>query len=236
MIGFINIVKYIGTEFDVEDGFDLEQLILLKRQNNMQFMDMGEPPTKFVYFDNDLKEYNVIFLYPNPRQVIDQHLDYIKRTSHTKFPSQYAEEKYGPARDFEVWVRHIEVPDSLVTQMRASLELGYIHFSDEKKFNEIDVSTLDKFNAWANENEVDKVWTTIPDTFTSETKAKDFEYWLNETRGMALNIDQRHISSKMPVGIELYEDKLKEVINTSKSSMLGEDFNNAMIEAGVTIE
>ena len=30
MDGFINIVKYKQSEYDIDDGFDLEQLILLK--------------------------------------------------------------------------------------------------------------------------------------------------------------------------------------------------------------
>ena len=33
MDGFINIVKYKQSEFDINEGFDLEQLILLKREN-----------------------------------------------------------------------------------------------------------------------------------------------------------------------------------------------------------
>ena len=42
MDGFINIVKYKQSEYDIDDGFDLEQLILLKRQNNLQFTNAGE--------------------------------------------------------------------------------------------------------------------------------------------------------------------------------------------------
>ena len=62
MDGFINIVKYKQSEFDINEGFDLEQLILLKRENNLQFENKGDPVTKFVYFDTSLCEYNVIFL------------------------------------------------------------------------------------------------------------------------------------------------------------------------------
>ena len=68
MLGFINIVKYSQSEFDITNGFDLEQLILLKREHNLQFENLGEPVTKFVYYDASLKEYNAIFLYDTEQE------------------------------------------------------------------------------------------------------------------------------------------------------------------------
>ena len=84
MDGFINIVKYKQSEFDINEGFDLEQLILLKRENNLQFENKGDPVTKFVYFDTSLKEYNMIYLYNNESDMISQHTDYLTQI-HIKF-------------------------------------------------------------------------------------------------------------------------------------------------------
>ena len=81
MDGFINIVKYKQSEFDINEGFDLEQLILLKRENNLQFENKGDPVTKFVYFDTSLKEYNMIYLYNNESDMISQHTDYLTQCS-----------------------------------------------------------------------------------------------------------------------------------------------------------
>lgn len=228
MIGFITIVKYINTEFMVEDGFDIEQLILLKRQNNMQFMQMGEPPTKFVYFDNELKEYNVILLYLNPNLVPEQFLDYIKATGHKNFPEDFAVSKYGPTKDFEVWIRTIDVPDTLVTRMRACLEAGYQ--------GEVTFDTVDDIDKWASENSVDDIWTKIPDKFGGENKAKDFEGWILETRGMALNVETKQIGEKLPVGVELIEDDIKAVINEAKKGTFPGEVIDALQSAGVTVD
>ena len=102
MDGFINIVKYKQSEYDIDDGFDLEQLILLKRQNNLQFTNAGEPVNKFVYFDSVTKEYNAIFLYANEQGMIDQHVDYLTYVGHTTFPDPYVIQKYGPLADMDV--------------------------------------------------------------------------------------------------------------------------------------
>lgn len=228
MIGFITIVKYINTEFEVEDGFDIEQLILLKRQNNMQFMEMGEPPTKFVYFDNELKEYNVIFLYLNPALISEQFLDYIKATGHDNFPEQFATSKYGPAKDFEVWMRTIDVPDTLVTRMRACLESGYQ--------KDVSFDSLEDMDKWAEEKDVDSIWTKVPDKFDGENKARDFEAWLDETRGMALNVETKEINEQKPVGVELIESDLKAVINEAKKGSFPQEVIDALEGAGVTVD
>ena len=62
MIGFVNIVKY-SIDSDVSDGFDIEQLILSKREDNLQFEKQGDPVNKFVYFNIESKEYSMIYLY-----------------------------------------------------------------------------------------------------------------------------------------------------------------------------
>ena len=62
----------------------------MKRENNLQFDNLGEPVTKFVYYNSDTKEYNAIFLYATEQQMIDQHVDYLTESSHTNFPAPQA--------------------------------------------------------------------------------------------------------------------------------------------------
>ena len=232
MIGFITIVKYINTEFEVNDGFDIEQLIMLKRQNNMQFMEMGEPPTKFVYFDSELKEYNVIFLYLNPNLVASQFLDYIRASGHDSFPEQFATSKYGPAKDFEVWIKTVDVPDTLVTRMRACLEAGWQNWNG----GDVSFESAEDIDKWASENDVDSIWTKVPDNFDGENKAKDWEAWLDETRGMALNVETKEINEQKPVGVELIEGDLKAVINEAKKGSFPVEVINALEAAGVSVD
>ena len=139
MDGFINIVKYKQSEYDIDDGFDLEQLILLKRQNHLQFTNAGEPVNKFVYFDSVTKEYNAIFLYANEQGMIDQHVDYLTYVGHTTFPDPYVIQKYGPLADMDVKIRPISIHDSLLHKMRESLELGFLRFNDESYYKALNL-------------------------------------------------------------------------------------------------
>ena len=235
MDGFINIVKYKQSEFDVSDGFDLEQLILLKRENNLQFDNLGDPVTKFIYFDSGLKEYNMIYLYDNESDMISQHTNYLtEHPDHTTFPDPYTVSRYGSLDDFDVKIRPITIADDLVREMRASLELGYLLFTDESAFNALDLSNKTKFDAWAVSQDVDSTWTTYPDV--SITNDKDFEFFMYETRGCALNIETNSISAMTPYGVNYYEDDLKAAITTSKTATFSDDFFTAITDLSVTVD
>ena len=234
MIGFINITRYTDSEFTVSDGFDLEQLILLKREHNLQFDNLGEPVTKFVYYDADTKEYNATFLYTSEQKLIDQFVDYLTTSSHTNFPDEYIVSKYGPLDEFESKIRPITIADDLVRKIRASLELGYKRFTDESGFNALVLGDAAKFETWAIDTEVDKVWTEYPDN--TITNDKDFEYLMYETRGMELNIESNKITDVIPYGIEYYEDELKEAIEASKTATFSDDFFTAITDLGVTVD
>jgi hypothetical protein len=244
MIGFINIIRYTQEEFTISDGFDLEQLILLKRENNLQFDTLGEPVTKFVYYDADTKEYNAIFLYSSEQGMIDQHVDYLTTSSHTNFPDEYNVSKYGPLDEFESKIRPITVPNDLVRKMRASLELGYIKFVDESSFDALVLGSATKFETWAVDTDVDKVWTDWEDESITKkhgqtwvcTSIQDFEYLMYETRGMQLNIPGQQITSLIPYGVEYYEDDLKAVISASKTATFSSDFFSAITALGVTVD
>jgi hypothetical protein len=229
MIGFINITRYTDSDFTVSDGFDLEQLILLKREHNLQFDNLGEPVTKFVYYAVDTKEYNAILLYPSEQKMIDQYVDYFTTSGHTNFPDEYIVSKYGPLNEFETKVRPITIADDLVRKMRASLELGYKRFSDESAFNALVLGDATKFETWAIDTEVDKVWTEYPDN--TITNDKDFEYLMYESRGMELNIESNKISN-----VEYYEDDLKASISASKTATFSADFFSAITALGVTVD
>lgn len=234
MIGFINITKYTNSDFEVNDGFDIEQIILVKRENNLQFSNLGEPVTKFVYYDSSTKEYNAIFLYSSEAKMIDQYTDYLTTSGHTDFPDPYIISKYGPLTDFDVKIRPITIPDALVTRIRTSLELGYLKFSDESSFNALDVSDVSKFDAWASSENVDSTWTSYPDA--SITNDKDMEYFMDETRGMALNIDSNKISQIIPQGLSFFEDDIKTAITASRTAKFSDAFFKAITDLSVTID
>jgi len=244
MIGFINIVRYTESEFTVNEGFDLEQLILLKRENNLQFDNLGEPVTKFVYYDADTKEYNAIFLYATEQQMIDQHVDYLTESSHTNFPDEYIVSKYGPLNEFEATIRPITISDDLVRKMRASLELGYTKYIDSSTFDTFDIADATKFETWAVDTEVDKVWTDWEDESITKkhgqtwtcTSEKDFEYLMYETRGMQLNVDPKTVDAIVPQGVSYYEDDLKAAISASKTATFSDDFFSAITALGVTVD
>ena len=231
MDGFINIVKYKQSEYDIDDGFDLEQLILLKRQNNLQFTNAGEPVNKFVYFDSVTKEYNAIFLYANEQGMIDQHVDYLTYVGHTTFPDPYVIQKYGPLADMDVKRRPISIPDSLLHKMRASLELGYLRFNDESSYNALNLDGT-VFENWITDENVNNKWTTYPADIDND---KDFEYFIYETRGMALNIESNNINDTIPYGLEHYESDLKSAIATAKTSSFSSAFFDAITALGVTV-
>tara|TARA_R110000787_G_scaffold233184_3_gene340174 strand:+ start:2162 stop:2926 length:765 start_codon:yes stop_codon:yes gene_type:complete len=250
MIGFINIVKCLIEDYKVDNAFDLEQLILLKREHNMQFSNMGEPPTKFVYYDEDLKEYNMIFMYLREADMIEQYVDSVKDSGQTKFPEEYIVSRYGSMSDLNVAIRPIDIPDTLISKMRATLELGHIRWSDKKRFASIDISTEDKFVKWINTNEIDKIWTTIPEELDGENKAEQFEIWISQ-KGIALNVeyqvnadndnvryskDQEQISDVVPAGLSLYQDELKQVIDQAKTAKFSDEFFSALTGAGATVD
>ena len=234
MDGFINIVKYKQSEFDINEGFDLEQLILLKRENNLQFENKGDPVTKFVYFDTSLKEYNMIYLYNNESDMISQHTDYLTQSGHTEFPDPYKISRYGPLEDFDVTIRPITIAEDLVRKMRASLELGYKRFMDEDAFNALVLGNATNFETWAIDNDVDSIWSTYPNA--NITNDSDFEYFMYETRGMALNIDSNKISAIEPYGVEYYESDLKSSISTAKTADFSSAFWTAITDLGVTVD
>ena len=234
MLGFINIVKYSQSEFDITNGFDLEQLILLKREHNLQFENLGEPVTKFVYYDASLKEYNAIFLYDTEQEMIDQHVDYLTNSGHMSFPDLYRVSKYGPLNEMDVMIRPITIDDDLIRKMRGCLELGYIRFLDEDDFDALDVSDATKFNDWTISSNVDNTWTSYPDD--SITTDKDFEYFMYETRGMALNVESNNIASRIPYGVEYFENDLKTAINTSKTANFSTNFFTAITDLGVAVD
>jgi len=244
MIGFINITRYTDSEFTVSDGYELEQLILLKREYNLQFDTLGEPVTKFVYYDADTKEYNAIFLYSSEQGMIDQHVDYLTTSSHINFPDEYNVSKYGPLNEFESKIRPITIADDLVRKMRASLELGYIRFVDESMFDALVLDDATKFETWAVDTDVDKVWTDWEDESIIKkygqtwvcTSIQDFEYLMYETRGMQLNIPDLAISGILPYGVEYYEDDLKAAISASKTATFSADFFSAITALGVTVD
>ena len=233
MIGFVNIVKY-SIDSDVSDGFDIEQLILSKREDNLQFEKQGDPVNKFVYFNIESKEYSMIYLYDDESKMISQHTDYLtEHSDHTTFPDPYIISRYGPLADFDVKIRPITLADDLVRGLRASLELGYKKFSDEDAFNALDVSDKTKFDAWAVSEGVDNIWTTYPDeTITND---KDFEYLMYETRGMSLNFEPS-IWSGWGVGFNFYEDDLKAAITASKTATFSDAFFTAITDLGVIVD
>jgi hypothetical protein len=233
MIGLINIVKY-AIDSDVSDGFDIEQLILSKREDNLQFNNQGDPITKFVYFNTESKEYSMIYMYDNESKMISQHTDYLtEHPDHTTFPDPFNISRYGPLADFDVKIRPITIADDLIREMRASLELGYKKFADEDAFNALDVSDKTKFDAWAVSEDVDDIWTTYPDeTITND---KDFEYLMYETRGMSLNFEPS-IFSGWGVGVNYYEDDLKAAITASKTATFSDAFFTAITDLGVTVD
>ena len=81
-------------------------------------------------------------MYANEQGMIDQHVDYLTYVGHTTFPDPYIIQKYGPLVDMDVKIRPISIPDSLLHKMRASLELGYLRFTDESSYNALNLDAL----------------------------------------------------------------------------------------------
>ena len=113
------------------------------------------------------------------------------------------------------------------------VELCQEHF-DEDDFDALDVSDATKFNDWTISSNVDNTWTSYPDD--SITTDKDFEYFMYETRGMALNVESNNIASRIPYGVEYFENDLKTVINTSKTANFSTNFFTAITDLGVAVD
>ena len=168
--------------------------------------------------------------------MIDQHVDYLTESSHTNFPDEYIVSKYGPLNEFEATIRPITISDDLVRKMRASLELGYTKYIDSSTFDTFDIADATKFETWAVDTEVDKVWTDWEDESITKkhgqtwtcTSEKDFEYLMYETRGMQLNVDPKTVDAIVPQGVSYYEDDLKAAISASKTATFSDDFFSAI--------
>ena len=72
--------------------------------------------------------------------------------------------------------------------------------------------------------------------FSARSQNLYIEYFMYETRGMALNIESNNINDTIPYGLEHYESDLKSAIATAKTSSFSSAFFDAITALGVTVD